>query len=171
MAERVTSASRAAVLLEVDRPTLYEWKSRGCPWKEGGVFPVEKMKAWHESSIRPTKPTTGAKKQRSEDEHVGDLGFSVRKVRADALLAETKWKKEAGKLVYAQEVLQQISQVVIEMQTMMKQLPSRVAGQIDEPVRKRATQDQLTVWIDDICETCSRSLEKTVREILEDAVD
>jgi phage terminase Nu1 subunit (DNA packaging protein) len=161
----------AAVQLGVSVPTLYDWKARGCPWKKGGSFPLEEMKAWHESSVRTTKPTIGAKKERSEDDHVGDLGFSVRKVRADALLAETKWKKEAGKLVYAQEVLQQISQVVIEMQTMMKQIPSRVAGQIDEPERKRATQEQLTVMIDDICETCSRSLEKTVREILEEVVD
>lgn len=170
VADRVKSVSDAAVRLGVSKPTLYEWKARGCPWKEGGAFPVEKMKAWHESSVRRTKPTMAEAAEREEPEP-GDLGWNVRKVRADALYAETRWKKEAGKLVFAKEVTQQFAQVVIEMTTMMKQLPARASGLTDNPDAKREFQDQLTLWIDDICETCSRSLEKTIGEIMEGAVD
>lgn len=170
VSERITSAVAAAERLGVTKPTLYQWKARGCPWKNGGAFPVEKMKAWHESSIRKTKPTTGEASDREEPEP-GDLGWSVRKIRADALFAETKYKKEAGKLVFAKEVTQQFSQVVIEMTTMMKQLPARVSGLTDNPEVKRVLQDRMVLWIDDICETCSRSLEKTIGEILGDAID
>lgn len=171
MAERVKNASEAAVCLGVSKPTLYEWKARGCPWKENGEFPIDRMKAWHEGTVRPTKPTMGQREDRDESEPPGDLGWNARKLRADALTAETKYKKEAGKLVNADEVTQQFMQVVIEIMTQMKQLPDRVAGLTDNPEVKRSMKDRISIWVDDICETSSRSVTKTIAEIMGKAID
>jgi phage terminase Nu1 subunit (DNA packaging protein) len=135
--KRTVVRTKPQLAAEIDRGVrqITEYLQRGMPREPGGGYCVEDCQAWIEANIRPTG------RGDESDEQSQRAYWEEYKVREQALLEELKRKREEGKLVEIEPILNEWKQHISEARSLLEALPDRLVAVLPDAtaakVRKR----------------------------------
>lgn len=132
---------RKAAACKVSEKTLRDWWARGCP-KDASV---EETLAWRDEHI---PPRVGGPGSRSVGEDDGDdenlqiqrLKAEIHKLKQDGRGKELKNDVFEGKLVPLDDVLSQVSELVLRVKHRLESVPDEVAPEFSPDVRGKVVE-------------------------------
>lgn len=127
---------KAAVALGVSNRTLGDWFSRGCPGRPG-CYDLDEIEAWRSANI--AEPRGGRERQASSGEGTlqeQKLRSEIAKLDEEVLLKQLKRKLFEGELMRRDDVLQQLSELVLYIKSQIEAIPDQM--EMEFPAETRA---------------------------------
>jgi phage terminase Nu1 subunit (DNA packaging protein) len=133
------SARETAAACKVSINTLRDWWARGAP-RDGSP---DELQAWRDEHIPPRLGGPGSRQATDDDDEnlqIQRLKAEIHKLKQDGRGKELKNDVFEGKLVPLDDVLSQVSELVLKVKFRLESVPDEVAPEFSPDVRGKVVE-------------------------------